>query len=191
MLAALLVWTACSRQLGASGFSDNSKGKLPFDRLSDVAGISPTARFEPEEIPAGTLLNIRLQTPLSSASAQGGESFSATVEEPVTVGGKTAVPRGALVTGSVMVAKASREPHDPGYLRLTLTSILVNGKTFSLRTSSIFAKGASYGTLATMDPSLLNSGDSGTSVSPARDDVRFSTGHHLTFRLAQPFHLPS
>ena len=101
MLAALLVSTACSRQLGASGFSDNTKGKLPFDRLSDVAGISPTARFEAEEIPAGTQLNIRLQTPLSSASARGGESFSSMLDEPVMGGGKTALPRGSLVTGSV------------------------------------------------------------------------------------------
>jgi len=46
----------------------------------------------------------------------------------VIVAEKTVVPRGALVTGSVMATKAS-EVHDPGYLRLTLISIVVNGKT--------------------------------------------------------------
>jgi hypothetical protein len=83
-----------------------------------------------------------------------------------------------------MATKAS-ELHDPGYLRLTLISMVVNGKTIPLRTSSIFAKGGSYASSPTINGSALNSRQ--FSLSPSKDDVRFSTGHSLTFRLAQPF----
>ena len=100
---------------------------------------------------------------------------------------KTVVPRGTLVTGSVMATKAS-ELHDPGYLRLTLVSMVVNGKTIPLRTSSVFAKGGSYASSPTIIGSGLRFRDRlEFSLSPFKDDVRFSTGHSLTFRLAQPF----
>jgi hypothetical protein len=188
MAATLLSFAACSHQVGASGLTDNAKaGQLPFDRVSDGAGTSPTKRFDLDEIPAGTQLNIRLQLPLSSAGVRAGDSFSAVLDDPVIVGEKTIVPRGALITGSVMAAKASAESHDPGYLRLTLVSMAVNGKTIPLRTSSVFAKGGSYVSSPTITGSRLSSTTGGESSSNHfKDDVRFSTGHRLTFRLAQP-----
>ncbi len=186
IMAATLFLSACSRQLGASGIAEDNKNRqLPFDRVSDAGGISPTDGFEGDEIPTGTQLDIRLQLPLSSASARVGESFSAVLDAPVIVAEKTVVPRGALVTGSVMATKAS-ELHDPGYLRLTLISMVVNGKTIPLRTSSIFAKGGSYASSPTINGSTLNSSQS--SFRPAKDDVQFSTGHRLCFRIVQPFH---
>ena len=184
--AILLLSTACSRQLGASGLTEDTRSsQLPFDRVSDAGGFSPTDGVEGDEIPAGTELNIRLQLPLSSASARVGESFSAVLDAPVIVAEKTVVPRGALVMGSVMSAKASTEPNDPGYLRLTLISMVVNGKTIPLRTSSIFAKGGLYTSSPTINGPALNS--SQFSLRPSKDDVQFSTAHSLTFRLAQPF----
>ncbi len=188
-LMVTLLWSAaCSHQLGASGLTDNAKrDQLPFDRVSEGAGLSPTKRFDPDEIPAGTQLNVRLQLPLSSGGVRVGDSFSAVLDDPVIVGEKTIVPRGALITGSVMAAKASAAPRDPGYLRLTLVSMVVNGKTIPLRTSSIFAKGISYVNSPTIIGSGLNSATGGESSSNHfKDDVRFSTGHRLTFRLAQP-----
>jgi hypothetical protein len=185
LLAMTLVWsTGCTRQLAASGVSEDAKsGQLPFDRVADGGGLSPTNGFDPNDIPAGTRLNIRLQGPLSSASVRIGESFSAVLDEPVLVGGKMVMPLGTPVTGTVIASKASRQLNDPGYLRLKLSSMVVNGKSISLRTSSVFAKGGSYLSTPTIHGTALNSGDS--SLNPSRGDVRFSTGHRLTFRLAQ------
>jgi len=121
------------------------------------------------------------------------------------VAGRTLAPRGTPVTGSVVAAKASGSLHDPGYLRLTLTSISLNGKSIPLHSSSIFAKGAPYENRKT--PTMQRSGvdDEGAAVESAQDsgkgngtssaiyanrgNVRFSTGRRLTFRLAQPLHL--
>ena len=120
----------------------------------------------------------------------------------MVVDGKTVVPRGAAVTGSVVAAKASGRRHGPGYLRLTLASIAMDGKSVPVQTSSIFAKRGSYEKrkAATMNrfeadnqgaaESTVDSGN-GTEAAyhPGPGDVRFSTGHRLTFRLARPLHL--
>jgi hypothetical protein len=202
-----LLWTtACSRQLAAPAASGNTKSsQLPFERVSDSGGISPTAGFTFDEIPAGTEFTIRLQAALSSADSRVGQSFDAVFDEPVIVAGKTVVPRGATVTGSVVAARAFQSLQQPGYLRVALQSIVVNGKAVPLRTSTVFAKGASYRKReaptmtrspadgrASIAESALNSA-SGThpSLSPGSGDVRFSTGHRLTFRLAHPLHLES
>ncbi len=198
------IWTTgCSRQLPAPASSGTAKSsQLPFERVSDGGGISPTSGFSFDGIPAGTAIAVRLQAALSSTDSRVGQSFVAIVDEPVMVGGKTVVPSGAMVTGSVLATRASRSPHQPGYLRLTLTSMMVNGKAVPLQTSSIFAKGASYGKrqeLAMMNPaadgtssmaaSAKSANGTQPSFTPVQADVRFSTGHRFTFRVAQPVHL--
>ena len=102
--AVSLAWeTGCSRQL-AVPVSDGNAGSapLPFDRVSDNSGISPTAGFSFDGIPAGTEVTVRLQSALSSANSRAGDSFQAVLVEPMVVAGKMVVPPGAVVTGSVV-----------------------------------------------------------------------------------------
>ncbi len=202
-----LVWfalasgTGCSRHVAVpeSGETAGSSG-IPFERVADNSGISPTAGFASDGIPAGTVVTIRLQSPLSSANSRSGDSFQAVLDEPVVVAGKTVASPGAPVTGSVVAAKASGGMHDPGYLRVTLTSIVMNGKSTALETSSIFAKGRSYERRKVAAAKQSNADGKGTAAEPAVDsadgsfnpgqgNVRFSTGRRLTFRLAQPLPL--
>jgi hypothetical protein len=198
-----LAWlTECSRQVavpGSSGIAD--RGQLPFDRVSDNSGISPTAGFNGDRIPAGTEVTIRLPMALSSKDSRPGDLFQAVLDEPLLVAGKTVAPQGTPVTGSVVAARASASLNDPGYLRLTLAFLVVNGKSVPLQTSSIFARGGSYEKrrAATINRSVVDDKSSAaeadlgsadrTSIHPAQGDVRFSTGRRLTFRLAQPLHL--
>jgi len=191
--------TGCSQQVPVSASSGTAKSsQLPFERVSDSGGISPTAGFTFDEIPAGTKFTIRLQAALSSAESQVGQSFDGVVDEPVIIAGKTVVPRGSTVTGSVVAARAYQSLQQPGYLRVALESILVNGKAFPLRTSTVFAKGASYGkreapsmTRSAADPAQNSANATPLPLGPRLGDVRFSTGHRLTFRLAHPLHVES
>jgi len=202
-----VIWaTGCSRQIAAPESSGTAnRSQLPFDRVSDNGGVSPTAGFSFDGIPAGTEITIQLQAALSSADSCVGDTFQAALGEPLVVAGRTVAPRGTPVTGSVVAAKASGGLHDPGYLRLTLTSISLNGKSIPLHSSSIFAKGAPYEKPKTptmqrsgaddkgaVVDSAHDSGDgSGSSIYPNHGNVKFSTGRRLTFRLAQPLHLQS
>jgi hypothetical protein len=195
--------TGCSHQLAvpASGGTPDAS-QLPFDRVSDNSGISPTAGFATDGIPAGIELTVRLQLALSSADSRVGDSFQAVLDEPVVVAGRTVLPRGTPFTGSVVAAKAAGGPQDPGYLRMTLVSMAVDGKSIALQTSSIFAKGGSYKSRKTptvkssesdgraeVAESAVNSGSgSDLPFHPSQGDIRFSTGHRFSFRLAQPLH---
>lgn len=172
---ALILVPACSRQPGLLLPADNPPTKpLPFDSSSHSDGISPTQAFASTSIPAGTTIVIRLQSPLSSVKAQLGDQFQAVLEEPIVVQGQTLAPSGTGITGRVLAAKVS-EPRAPGYLRLTLSSIVVNGKPVEVHTSSVFSKGGPR--------EHLRSGPA------AANDIQFSTGRRLTFRLLQPLPL--
>jgi hypothetical protein len=196
-----LAWIAgCSRQQAApgSGVVTADQPQLPFDRVSQTAGISPTGAFASDGVPAGTEIKVRLQIGLSSADAHSGDSFAAKIDEPIVFAGQTVVPLGALVTGTVLSAQAFEPLHDSGYLRVTLASITLNGKLMDVRTSSVFAKGSSSaksksfavdhsGLAAIGSNSLLNLHSAKAS---GNGEVKFSTGHRFTFRLSEALHLP-
>jgi len=146
LAAYLALGLACSRQTGlpaVDAAKSDPPQKLPFDREPQSAGISPSHSLIPSvsRLPEGTPLTICLQRDLSSASAHPGDSFAATLDAPIVIEGQTLVARGAAVSGHVLEAKHSTGPYDPGYLRLTLVSLTVGGKTVPIETSSLFAKG--------------------------------------------------
>src|SRR5580692_10811631 len=207
--------TGCSRQPVPGSSMGANSGQLPFERVSESGGISPTAGFAFDGIPAGTEFIVRLQMALSSADSRAGDSFQAVLDEPLVIAKKTMAPRGTPVTGTVLAARASEDLNDPGYMRLTLASIVMNGKSVALQTSSIFAKGGFYerrkptpirnsetnGKASAVEPAVV--GGNATAVNPGQGnstqfnpsqgnpgqgDVRFSTGRRLSFRLAQPLH---
>jgi hypothetical protein len=95
-------------------------------------------------IPAGTVVSVRLQNTISSATAHAGDSFEAVLDEPLVVKGQTVAEKGAAVTGRVVEAKSSGRLHDSGYVSLTLSSLHMNGKQVPIQTSSLFAKGANH-----------------------------------------------
>jgi len=184
---ALLVFAACSRQPGLPSPQENAQS-LPFNSSSNSSshrdGIFPTQAFAATSIPAGTAIVIRLQSPLSSAGSHAGDQFEARLEEPIVVQGQTLAPSGIAITGRVLEAKVS-VPGTPGYLRLALTSVVLNGKAVDIHTSSVFSKGGArrFSASAGSQSPHVSAGSS------RLNDVRFSTGRRMTFRLIQPLPL--
>ena len=89
-LGLLFCITACSRPPAADSSNSDSQ-KLPFDRQPHSTGMSPSQSLIPSttKLPEGTPILIRLQSGLSSATAHPGDTFSATVDEPVVVDGQS------------------------------------------------------------------------------------------------------
>jgi hypothetical protein len=116
---------------------------LPFDRIAQTGGISPTSSVIPPgaQLPAGTPIIVRLRKPLSSGRVHSNEAFAAILEEPIMVGDHVWAEKGAMVTGRIVEARATRQPRTPGYMRLTLSSISIDGESAHIRTSSSFFKG--------------------------------------------------
>jgi hypothetical protein len=107
-------------------------------------GHLPFSGSKPVLVPAGTVIYVRLQQPLASATAQPGESFSAVLDQPVVVDNQTVVAPGAALTGKVLAAHRSGHLHNAGYVRITLTSITLQGKSLPLETNSVFIGGGSF-----------------------------------------------
>lgn len=175
VLLTLGLVSACGRPPARDGSTSAESHKLPFDRQSRTTGVSPSRSLIPSgtTLPEGTPIPVRLQSPLSSASSHAGDTFSATVDEPVVIEGQTVVERGTAVTGRVLEAKPSGGSLEPGYLRIVLVSLDVGKNPVMIETSSIFAKGGSRDD--------RNSG----AASGSPKDVAFGIDRRLDFRLAQ------
>jgi hypothetical protein len=94
-------------------------------------------KHQPIVVPAGTALIVRVGQALGSKTSQTGQTFLATLAQPVTVGGRTAIPGGATLSGTVMSAKAKGKFKGEGELSLALMSVTVKGKTYSIQTSPL------------------------------------------------------
>jgi len=96
---------------------------------------APKPKPQPIVVPAGTTLTVRLGQALSSKTSQTGQTFLATLAQPVGVGGRTAIPAGATASGTVVTAKSKGKVKGEGELTLALTSITVGGQTYPIQTS--------------------------------------------------------
>lgn len=99
---------------------------------------------QPVTIPAGTLIDVRLVDSLSSSSNRSGDSFKATLDQPILVNGWEAVPRGATVTGRVVGARASGHLETPAELSITLASLDLNGQAYQIVTSDYSRRAQSH-----------------------------------------------
>lgn len=195
LLPFLLIAISCSRSAGQPAApSPNPSSGVPFhpgidssvDPASEPA-VSPNAPlglpFRPADVlslPAGTLLTVRLDHPLSSAHTDPDAAFAAEVDEPVLLNGKTVVPRGTRVQGHIEAARISDVNHRTGYLRLSLDSINMDHQDFPIQTASLFARAHTAG-----------SGNEPGSAAGNPAVVRLRAGRRLTFRLTSDFAINS
>ena len=91
---------------------------------------------KPLIVPADTEITVVLDQTLSSKTSTSGQTFTATVESPVEVDGKVAIPKGARASGIVKDAKPAGRFKGGAGLSLGLTSIEINGKDHAMETSN-------------------------------------------------------
>lgn len=111
--------------------ANNAAAPAPSPRLS--------ARSEPAPVvvPASTALTVRLNQAVGSKISNAGQSFTATLANPVNVNGVVAIPRGANVEGTVVDAKPLGRFKGGAQLRIALTSITVNGSPYQIHTAAV------------------------------------------------------
>jgi len=181
-------------------------GQPPVGSTDASSRRPPFTENQPLTVPAGTEIYVRLQQPLSSATAQAGQSFSAVLDQPLTVDNQTVAAPGVPVTGKVIAVRDSGHLHKAGYLRLSLVSITLNGKELPLVTNSVFVGGGSFrkrsfafvgsGTGSAMIGSLADSGK-GAAGGPApayttgKKEAGFAAEQRLAFHLTQPLETTS
>lgn len=88
-------------------------------------------------VPAGTAIHVRLNHSLATNQNESGETFAATLASPVTVNGKTVIPAGAPVKGTVVDSRASGRLKGHAYMTLALDTVEVRGEDYDLHTSTV------------------------------------------------------
>jgi len=141
LLAPILVTYLAFNVLGCSKKTDdtaNTSATTPTTTApAEKAKMEPRKpKPEPVVIPAGTVLTVSLGQAVGSKISQPGQSFSATLANPVQIGGKTVIPTGAAASGTVVDAKPLGRFKGGAVLSLQLTSINVNGADQAIQTSA-------------------------------------------------------
>ena len=191
-LLLLLSVQACSRPLGFhadEGTAHTDPAQVPFhkaqvthtastsaDQVQGAAEVLPFAGSQ--SLPIGTLLTVRLKDPVWTDAPDARGTFEAILDEAVTVDGSTLVPRGAIVSGRVESAHASKIRDNRNYVRLTLDAIDLEGYDFPVQTSSLFARGRS---------SITATGERKDSLAV----IHLEKGRRLIFRLTEPVYVAS
>jgi hypothetical protein len=128
---------------GAAGVDDQtavqpdaSAAPAPAQAMAPPPPPVEKPKPQPVVVPSGTTLTITVGQALSSKTSQTGQTFIGTLAQPVSVGGKTAIPAGSTVSGTVVAAKAKGKIKGQGELTLTLTSVTVRGQTHSIQTGA-------------------------------------------------------
>jgi hypothetical protein len=114
----------------------------------------PKPKPQPVVVPAGTTLTVRVGEALSSKTSQAGQTFLATLAQPVSTtsaGKMVSIPSGSAVSGTVVSSKAKGKFKGEAELSLALTSITVSGHTYPIQTTALssMSKGKGKRTAAT------------------------------------------
>ena len=101
----------------------------------------------PGSAPAQTPANVtvRLVESLSSESNKAGDSFTATLTEPLIVGDRVVATKGARVSGKITEAVSSGRLSRPGLLTLSLTQVQSGRGQYPLETSDLTVKRDGHG----------------------------------------------
>ena len=200
MLLALLlplVWTAgCARPAGLQSDAHAGPHSVPFHDGATASGAgdatAPLANtLNPEtglpfqdsqNLPAGTLLTVRLNNPITAENPDAKLAFEAVVDEAVVIEGSKLVPRGVTVSGRVESTRASNLKRDRGSVRLTLDSIHLAGATLPLQTSSLFVRGNA-------NDAHVPPPNEGAQTDDPPSVIRLEKGRRLTFRLSEPVYV--
>jgi hypothetical protein len=115
------------------------KAAKPSEKPSSSGEMSEKRLAVPKTIiiPAGTVLTVRLSQALGSKISQTGQSFSATLAQPIEMNGTVAVPAGAEATGTVAEAVPQGRFKGGAVLRLTLNSLTVKGAPRQIQTTAV------------------------------------------------------
>jgi hypothetical protein len=97
------------------------------------------------EIPAGTNITVRMIDAVDSEKNSVGQTFQASLDEPVIVNGQTVIERGADVVIKLIDNKQSGKLTGTTQLALDLVSVKVNGRMVDINTQTVTESSSSRG----------------------------------------------
>jgi hypothetical protein len=115
-----------------------------FDRFGGNNNAAPPPAVG-VVIPMGTPFTVRMIDSVDSETARLGDTFRASIEDPVVINGQTVIPRGADVTARLVDDKQSGKIAGKTVLTLALTTVSINGHPVDITTGDVQQASSSRG----------------------------------------------
>jgi hypothetical protein len=169
--AAVLAVAGCSNQ---ATNEPTATAKRPA--AAKPAAVAKAAEPTPATmitLPKGTAISAAARQTLATDKNKVGDTFAASLTQPIQVNGKTVIPKGAQVTCRIVRVKKNE-------IKVTLASVTIHGKSYPLDSNSIVGPKSQPKTDA-----------KGTDKAKANKDVTFlAAKSKLMFKLAKPATIP-
>ena len=180
-LAAAAVLTAAGCSNSATDQANKEAGAPPAAaKAKPAAAAKPAVAAKaaaPVTVPEPILVTVPKGTEISAATRQTlatdknkvGDTFAARLTTPIQVDGKTVIPKGTLVTCKITKVRK----HE---LKVTLASVVLNGKSYELDSNSI----------AGPKSQPKNNAKQGDQPKANKDVTVVAAKSQLIFKLAKP-----
>ena len=126
-IAALIVCTGCATM------NSDPATPQPVGTTGSVSDPTQVNSSERGMVPVGQLMDVRLQTGLSSATATTEQRFEATTAADLMQGDRVLIPAGSMVRGVVSGVDSAGRVDRTGRLTLAFDRIEVNGREYPMR----------------------------------------------------------
>lgn len=121
-------YRSSSQQVGSSGSQQVGSSGMG----STTTSSRSRARYT---VPSGTVVTVRTIDAINSDTTDAGQTFAASLEQPLVVNGTTIAPRGADVALRVVRVDQASGISGSEEVSLELASIRVNGRAYNVRSS--------------------------------------------------------
>jgi hypothetical protein len=164
IIGALFIFAGCSKTGTPSSSSSTPSSPAPASSSDATApgnsaapapgesatSATPAATPEPSPappivVPSGRILTVTIDQNISTKENSAGDRFAASLAEPVTVDGVEVLPAGTRATGTITQAESAGHVKGSAILALTLDSITLHGRKYSVDTSSFEEQGKGRG----------------------------------------------
>jgi hypothetical protein len=213
--------TSASANGTAGGPADSAPAASMPSQASDPPQPAPpapaasTATSNSVTVPAGTHLLVRMIDSIDSDTNHVGDTFQASLAEPLAVGDRVLAPKDALVYGRLVEARQAGHIQGQSELRVELTGIQINNQTLSIVTSNYDVAGQSRGEQSAKRAGVgaglgaligaLAGGGKGAAIGAGigagtagavqvlthGSQIRIPSETELDFTISQPFNVPT
>jgi hypothetical protein len=126
-------WMALAAMTVACASTNQNRTEVQTNPAPTAETTRVPTTAAPNEVPAGQMLDVRLQDRLSSADAAAEDRFEATTLVDLKQGSRVLIPAGSVVKGIVHSANSAGRVDRTGTLSLGFEEITVRGVRYPIR----------------------------------------------------------
>jgi hypothetical protein len=145
-LVRLSPWICALALVALCGCGSNSRSSGTAADNAAQPAAPQEQQAPPIVIPAGTTFSVTVDQSVSSKDSQPDLRVAASLAEPVIIEGRGVIRRGAKVTAKVINAKSAGRFKGSAELGITLTSVDVNGHSYTIHTTDFSETSKGRGT---------------------------------------------